>query len=184
LAAEPGPELGALDDAGLAERLRVAESQFQEVRREMAPLERRLAEARGRRDVILTEQRRRERMATMAQRRGVREAVQAGQAVTLAAVAEGAGPGDAEDKALSSQPWRLSTGGSVGLGFSGARAQHVALTDGMTFRDATSLGELRSLYAAGWTFGQPGRPGVRVHLEGSKVERVVAPEEVIWHGGG
>jgi hypothetical protein len=72
----------------------------------------------------------------------------------------------------------LSTGGEVGFGFA-TRPGTIAFTDGRRQEQARTWGEARQLYARGWEPGTPGIPGVRVHLAGSRVERVAPAGEVV-----
>jgi hypothetical protein len=76
----------------------------------------------------------------------------------------------------------LSTGGEVGFGFA-TRPGTIAFTDGRQQRQAKTWGEARELHALGWDPGAPGVPGVRVHLAGSRVERVVAATDVVLSAG-
>jgi len=144
----------------------------------MAPYDRQLREIRARMSELATERRRRERAAQVAQRAGVREAAKSGGMPSLAAALEA---GEALfDDAAALQTIRafLSTGGEVGFGFA-TRPGTIAFTDGRRQRQARTWGEARSLYAEGWEPGAPGVPGVRVHLAGSRVERVAAATEVV-----
>jgi len=184
------PVLPELPDHADAERLRefdaaaleAAGAALQVVERAtiaaMAPYDRQLREIRARMSELATERRRRERAAQVAQRAGVREAAKSGGMPSLAAALEA---GEALfDDAAALQTIRafLSTGGEVGFGFA-TRPGTIAFTDGRRQRQARTWGEARSLYAEGWEPGAPGVPGVRVHLAGSRVERVAAATEVV-----
>ena len=143
----------------------------------MAPYEQHLREARARLAEIATERRRRERAAQVAHRAGVREQAKTGRMPALTAAL-----GDSELFAgatpLTSIHAFLSTGGEVGFGFA-TRPGTMAFTDGRQQRQARTWGEAAGLHAMGWDPGTPGIPGVRVHIAGSRVERVVAPDEVV-----
>jgi hypothetical protein len=144
----------------------------------MAPYDRQLREIRARMSELATERRRRERAAQVARRAGVREAAKSGGMPSLATALEA---GEALfDDAAALQTIRafLSTGGEVGFGFA-TRPGTIAFTDGRRQRQARTWGEARSLFAEGWEPGAPGIPGVRVHLAGSRVERVAAATEVV-----
>jgi hypothetical protein len=143
------------------------------LREEMAPLERRLAELRGRRDQLLTELKRRDRGDVREARARLREAMRGGGLPAVAELVAGAGTGSFEDYAFS-----LKTGGEVRLGFPGARAQSLAFTDGVQARSARDLAEAAELHRAGWELGSPGRPGVRIHFPGTRQERVVDAADV------
>ena len=142
------------------------------VRGLMRPVEQQLAELRAERDVLLTELRRRDRLASRERRAGLREAMRAGDLPTLAQLVATAEAGSLDDYV-----YHLRTGGEVRLGFPGARPA-LAFTDGRSVVQAHDLARAAELYAAGWELGSPGRPGVRVHFPGTRQERLVDPDEV------
>ena len=144
----------------------------------MAPYEQHLREIRTRTTELATERRRRERAQQVAQRAGVREAAKSGGMPSLAAALEG--PDASFDPAtpLTDVPAFLSSGGQVGFGFA-TRPGTMTFTDGRQQRQARTWGEARELHALGWDPGAPGVPGVRVHLAGSRVERVVTAGDVV-----
>ena len=144
----------------------------------MAPYEQHLREIRTRATELATERRRRDRAQQVAQRAGVREAAKSGGMPSLAAALESVD--DLFDGAtpLTRVQAFLSTGGEVGFGFA-TRPGTMTFTDGRQQRMARSWGEARELHALGWDPGAPGVPGVRVHLTGSRVERVVPASEVV-----
>ena len=76
----------------------------------------------------------------------------------------------------------LASGGEIGFGFP-TRPGTITFTDGRRQRQATTWGEAHALSADGWEPGAPGIPGVRVHLAGSRVERVVTGSEVVLDPG-
>lgn len=138
----------------------------------MRPVEQQLAELRAERDVLLTELRRRERLAHRVRRAGLKESMRAGELPTLAQLVAGAESGSLED-----YRYHLKTGGEVRLGFPGARPG-LGFTDGRRVAQARDLARAAELYAAGWELGSPGRPGVRVHFPGTRQERLADPDEV------
>ena len=144
----------------------------------MAPYEQHLREIRTRATELATERRRRERAQQVAQRAGVREAAKSGGMPSLAAAL--ASGEELFDRAtvLTDVHAFLSTGGEVGFGFA-TRPGTMTFTDGRQQRQARTWGEARDLHALGWDPGAPGVPGVRVHLAGSRVERVVAASDVV-----
>ena len=148
------------------------EARVEEVRARMRPVEKQLAELRAERDVLLTELRRRERLASRERRAGLRDAMKAGELPTLAELVATADGG-----ALDAYRYHLKTGGEVSLGFPGARPS-LAFTDGRRVVQARDLAQAAELYAAGWELGSPGRPGARVHFPGTRQERLVDPDEV------
>ena len=159
-------DLSSLDDAELERRV-------VEIREQMRPLERELAEMRGRRDVLLTERRRRERGAHREARADLKAAMREGTFPTVGELVAGSQSGAFDDYA-----YNLKTGGEVRLGYPGARAQSLTFTDGVQASQAADLTEAARLYRAGWELGGPGRPGVRVHFPGTRQERLVAADEV------
>jgi hypothetical protein len=142
------------------------------VRERMRPVEQQLAELRAERDVLLTELRRRQRLAQRERRADLRQAVRAGDLPTLGQLVAGAQGGSLEE-----HRYHLKTGGEVRLGFPGAQPA-LAFTDGRRLAQARDLAQAAELYAAGWELGTPGRPGVRVHFPGTRQERLVDPEEL------
>jgi hypothetical protein len=143
-----------------------------EVRGRMRPVEQQLAGLRAERDVLLTELRRRDRLASRERRAGLREAMRAGDLPTLAQLVATAEAGSLDDYV-----YNLKTGGEVRLGFPGARPT-LTFTDGRRAVQARDLAQAAELFAAGWELGSPGRPGVRVHFPGTRQERLVDPDEV------
>jgi hypothetical protein len=165
--AEPlGDELSSLD-AGEIER-RVAE-----VRERMRPVEDQLGKLRAERDVLLTELRRRQRLAQRTTRADLKAAMREGKFPTVAELVAGSDAGS-----LDEYVYNLKTGGEVRLGFPGARSQSLGFTDGVQLVQAADLTRAAELYTAGWELGSPGRPGVRVHFPGTRQERLVPADEV------
>ncbi len=144
----------------------------------MAPFEQHLREIRTRATELATERRRRDRAQQVAQRAGVREAAKSGGMPSLAAALESPDELFDADTALTAVHAYLSSGGEVGFGFA-TRPGTMTFTDGRQQRQAKTWGDARELHALGWDPGAPGIPGVRVHLAGSRVERVVAATDVV-----
>jgi len=159
-------ELTSLDDAELERRVG-------EIRERMRPLEQDLAALRAERDVLLTEARRRERGTHRASRADLKAGMREGRFPTVAELVAGREAGSLDDYMFN-----LKTGGEVRLGFPGARAQSLSFTDGVKTAQAADLARAAELYEAGWELGSPGRPGVRVHLPGTRQERLVPASEV------
>lgn len=159
-------DLGALDREELERRVAA-------VRERMRPVEKDLAALRAERDVLLTEVRRRERMAHRILRADVKTVMKEGRFPTIAELVAGVDAGSLDDYA-----YNLKTGGEVRLGFPGARSQTLALTDGVQSVQAKDFAEVAGLYSAGWELGSPGRPGVRVHFPGTRQERLAPADEV------
>ena len=149
------------------------EAMVADVRSRMRPVELQLAEIRSERDVLFTEQRRRERLAQRGRRASVKEAMRGGQFPTFTQLVAASEAGSFEE-----YRFHLKTGGEVRLGFPGARQQAVAFTDGRRTVQARDLAQGAELYAAGWELGSPGRPGVRVHFPGTRQEKLAEPDEV------
>ncbi|TMC71580.1 MAG: hypothetical protein E6J18_06865 [Chloroflexi bacterium] len=159
-------DLSSLEAAELERRVA-------EVRERMRPVERELTTLRAERDVLLTELRRRERLAHRLSRADVKAAMKEGRFPSMADLVAAVEAGS-----LDEFVYHLKTGGEVRLGFPGARAQTVSLTDGVQVAQAKDFAEVARLYAAGWELGSPGRPGVRVHFPGTRQERLAASDEV------
>ena len=149
------------------------EGRLSAVRAEMRPLEQELSRLRADRDVLLTEQRRRERGSHREQRASLKAAMREGRFPTIAELVAGG-----DEDPLDEFVFNLKTGGEVRLGFPGARKQTLTFTDGVRSEQVGDLGEAGRLYAAGWEHGGPGKPGVRVHFPGTRQERLVPAEEV------
>lgn len=149
------------------------EGRIEEVRARMRPVEAELAALRAERDVLLTERRRRERLEHREGRAALKERMRAGALPTVADLVAGS-----EEGSLDDYTYNLKTGGEVRLGFPGARAQTLSLTDGKQLAQAKDLADAARHFAAGWELGSPGRPGVRVHFPGTRQERLVDPTEV------
>jgi hypothetical protein len=156
----------SLDQAEIERRIEV-------VRERMRPVQLELDKLRSERDVLATEIRRRERLASMNARRDLKLAMREGSFPTVAELIASAVTGSFDDYV-----YNLKTGGEVRLGFPGARVQAVAFSDGRQVAQAKDLAESARYYEAGWDLGAPGKPGVRVHFPGTRTERLVAPEEV------
>jgi hypothetical protein len=148
-------------------------SQVAEIRERMRPLERQLAGLREQREVLQTELRRRERLASREQRADLKLRMKSGLLPTVAQLIANTVEGSFEEYAFN-----LKTGGEVRLGFPGSRSQTIIFTDGRRLAHAQDLAEAARLYAAGWLPGSPGRPGVRIHFPGTRQEKLVDPEDV------
>ena len=149
------------------------EDRLQELAGRIRPLDRQLAELRAQRDQLLTERRRRERLAHREARADLKAAMQRGDFPSLAELVTALSEGGLDDYTYS-----LKTGGEVRLGFPGAREQTLAFTDGRQVAQAKDFVEAARCYQAGWELGSPGRPGVRIHFPGTRQERLVDPAEV------
>jgi hypothetical protein len=146
----------------------------------MSPHQAQLRELRARSGQLATERRRRERAAHIAARAAVREQAKSGEMPTIVDALAGAGllP---DDRPLAEVAAFLASGGEVRFGYA-TRPGPMAFTDGRQVRNARTWGEARQLYADGWEPGSPGVPGVRVHLVGTRVERVVDANDVVVRG--
>lgn len=149
------------------------ERRVAEIRTRMRPLEDDLTKLRGERDVLLTELRRRERLAQRTTRADLKAAMRDGRFPSVAELVAGTDAGSFDDFV-----YNLKTGGEVRLGFPGARTQSLTFTDGVRLAQAPDLEAAAELYGAGWELGSPGRPGVRVHFPGTRQERLVPAEDV------
>jgi hypothetical protein len=147
----------------------------------MAPHQAQLRELRARTGQIATERRRRERAAHIAARAAVREQARSGEMPTVVDALGSAGF-IADEQPLAEVAAFLKSGGEVRFGYA-TRPGPVSFTDGRQLRNARTWGEARQLFAEGWEPGSPGVPGVRVHLVGTRVERVVDATEVVVRPG-
>jgi hypothetical protein len=159
-------ELGALSPEQL-------EARVEEIGAQMRPLEQDLARLRAQRDVLLTERRRRERLAGRETRADLKRAMAGGDLPSLAELVAGGIAGGLDDYV-----YNLKTGGEVRLGFPGSQRQSLGFTDGRRVAQAGDWEEALRLYLAGWELGSPGRPGVRIHFPGTRQERLVDSREV------
>ncbi len=159
-------DLSPLDESELERRLA-------DIRERMRPFEQQLSALRGERDILLTERRRRERLAHRESRADLKAAMREGKFPTVAELVAGSQAGSLDDYAFN-----LKTGGEVRLGYPGARSQTLTFTDGVQVANAGDLAAAARLYSAGWDLGSPGRPGVRVHFPGTRQERLVGADEV------
>jgi len=148
------------------------------LRERMRPLEQDLAVLRGERDVLLTEIRRRRRLAERTSRAELKASMREGELPSVAELVAGSESGSFDDYV-----YNLKTGGQVRLGFPGSRSQALTFTDGVKIANASDLADAARLYAAGWELGSPGRPGVRVHFPGTRQERLVPADEVYARPG-
>jgi len=167
-----------LDDAALDGVLTAVRAAERETVAAMSPWSRQLKELQTRAAEVATEQRRRERAAHIAQRKAVREQASSGEMPTLEAALSEATAVAEPDTPLTALRAFLATGGEVGFGFA-SRPGSIGFTDGRRQQAATTYGEARRLWAEGWEPGAPGVPGVRVHLAGTRVERVVPVDGVV-----
>jgi hypothetical protein len=166
-----------LDDAALDELLSALGSAERATVAAMAPHQAQLREVRARSGQIATERRRRERAAHIAARAAVREQAKSGEMPSVVdALAIPAFLPD--ERLLADVAAFLRSGGEVRFGYA-TRPGPVAFTDGRQLRNARTWGDARQLFADGWEPGSPGVPGVRVHLVGTRVERVVDAAEVV-----
>jgi hypothetical protein len=148
-------------------------ARMEALRERMRPVQLELDRIRGERDVLATELRRRERLASMGARRDLKAAMRAGELPTVAELIAVTADGSFDDYA-----YNVKTGGEVRLGFPGARSQSVAFTDGRQVAQAKDFAEAARYFAAGWELGAPGKPGVRVHFPGTRTERLAGADEV------
>lgn len=165
------------DDLGEVEQAEL-DRRVAQLRDRMRPLEEELSALRGQRDLLLTEQRRRRRLAERTSRADLKSAMREGKFPTLAELVAASDAGSLDDFV-----YNLKTGGEVRLGFPGSRGQTLAFTDGVRVAHATDLAHAAQLYSAGWELGSPGRAGVRVHFPGTRQERLVPAEEVYARPG-
>jgi hypothetical protein len=168
--------LGSLDDAALEDLLAALGTSERATIAAMAPHQAQMKELRARIGQIATERRRRERAAHIAARAAVRDQAKSGEMPTV--VEALATATFSADRALAEVAAFLKSGGEVRFGYAN-RPGPLPFTDGRRVSHAATWGEARRLYGDGWEPGSPGVPGVRVHLIGTRVERVVDASEVV-----
>ena len=154
------------------------ERRVNELRERMRPLDEQLGALRAQRDILLTELRRRRRLAERSTRADLKASMKEGELPTVTQLVARADAGSLDDYV-----YNLKTGGQVRLGFPGSRSQSLTFTDGVKLAHASDLAEAARLYAAGWEMGSPGKPGVRVHFPGTRQERLVAADDVFARPG-
>ncbi|HWF57508.1 MAG TPA: hypothetical protein VG520_04060 [Candidatus Dormibacteraeota bacterium] len=173
--------LATVDDGALEEMLGALATVERATVTAMAPHQAQIRELRARSGQIATERRRRERAAHIAARAAVREQARSGEMPSvLDALATPAFAAD--DRPLADVAAFLKSGGEVRFGYA-TRPGPLSFTDGRQVRNARTWGEAQQLYADGWEPGSPGVPGIRVHLVGTRVERVVDATEVVVRAG-
>jgi hypothetical protein len=154
------------------------ERRVAQLREQMRPVEEEINKLRGQRDLLLTELRRRRRIAERLNRADLKSAMREGKFPSIGElVAAG------ESGSLDEYVYNLKTGGQVRLGFPGSRTRSLTFTDGVRIAQAVDLAHASQLYSAGWELGSPGRPGVRVHFPGTRQERLVPADEVYARPG-
>jgi hypothetical protein len=167
-----------LDDAGLEASAATLTAAERATIGAMAPYERQLRELRARAAELATERRRRERARRHAERIEVRRQAGSGEMPTLADALAATEPAVPPERPLRQVRAFLVSGGEVGFGFP-TRPGVIGFTDGRRTGQAATFGEARRLWAEGWEPGAPGVPGVRVHLAGTRIEKVVAADGVV-----
>lgn len=171
-------DLRQLDETGLALVQRTLDDAERTLVAVMAPYERQRRELKARMAEVATERRRRERTARQSNRAAARQRAAAGDIPTLVEALTSPPETLALDRPLASLQLRLRTGGEVGLGYP-SRPGSLAFTNGRQQQNATTWGEAIALWASGWEPGTPALLGVRVHLAGTRVERVVEGGDVL-----
>jgi hypothetical protein len=180
-AAFEADSLAALDDQALEELVAALAAAERATVVAMAPHQAQMREVRARSGQIATERRRRERVAHIAARAAVREQARSGE---MPSVVDALATPELipDERPLADVAAFLKSGGEVRFGYA-TRPGPVSFTDGRQLRNARTWGDARQLYAEGWEPGSPGVPGVRVHLVGTRVERVVDAAEVVVRAG-
>src|ERR1700730_11585660 len=117
-----GAEANALSDDLAALTDEELENRVAAIRERMRPVEQQLVSLRGERDLLLTERRRRDRIAHRESRADLKAAMREGRFPTIAELVAGSQGG-----ALDEYAFNLKTGGEVRLGYPGARLQSLTL---------------------------------------------------------
>jgi len=172
----PTEELAGLSDEELQRLVEVVELAERRIRDQMAPFQLQLTRLAQDTAALRTELRRRERQHHIQSRKQVREQVKEGEAPSLAQLIEMADAPAFGEPAFSELSFLLESGGEVALGYPGSRSPSLQMTDGSVISSVTTLAEARQLFRQGWEIGVPARRGVRVHTPGTRLERLLDPE--------
>ncbi|MGA7171996.1 MAG: hypothetical protein WCB86_06315 [Candidatus Dormiibacterota bacterium] len=172
----PAEEFAGLTDEQLRELVQMVESAERRIREQMAPFQLRLTRLAKDAAAVQTEVRRRERQRHIQSRKEVREQVKEGDAPSLAQLIEAEAPPSFGEPAFLELSFLLESGGQVALGYPGSRTPSLQMTDGSAISTVTTLAEARELYRQGWEIGVPAKRGVRVHTPGTRLERLLEPE--------
>ncbi len=172
----PAEELSGLTDEQLRVLVHMVESAERRIRDQIAPFQLRLARLAQDASAVRTEVRRRDRQKHIEARKEVRAQVKEGDAPSLAQLIEAEDPPSFGESEFSELTFWLESGGEVALGYPGSRTPSLQMTDGTAISAVTTLAEARELYRQGWEIGVPARRGVRVHTPGTRLERLLDPE--------
>jgi len=183
LSLPPAEEFAGLPDEQLQELVQLVESAERRIREQMVPFQLRLTRLAKDAAAIRTEVRRRDRQQHIQARKQVREQVKDGDAPSLAQLIEAEAPPAFGEPAFSELSFLLESGGEVALGYPGSRTPSLQMTDGSAIAAVTTLAEARELHRQGWEIGVPARPGVRVHTPGTRLERLLDPENCFVRPG-
>ncbi len=168
--------LQGLPEAALREALDEIAGLEGSVRAQMRPLEEQLSALAARKAPLATELRRREREKVRLARANVRKEAKEGSLVPLAEALQLGGLNP--ELPIGKMALYLRTGGRVNIGFA-ARPGLLSLTDGASVRTVATAGEAEKLLLEGWQLGTPSVPGIRTHLPGTRVEKVVPETDVL-----
>jgi hypothetical protein len=97
---------------------------------------------------------------------------------TLTDVLEAGAPLLAKERSLARARAYLATGGEVRFGYP-TRPGTITFTDGRSQATASTWGEARRHYSQGMETGTAMLPGVRVHLVGTRIEKVVPAGDLL-----
>jgi hypothetical protein len=165
------PELEALEDTEIDRRIR-------DLMARMIPLEESLGKLRAEVQRLASEQRRRERSRHLTTRMQVRTTLAEGQLPSLQQVAESAEHLLDEQLSLPQLRFFRDSGTEIGLGYATARQPSLAMTNGISTLTVGTVAEIRAKYAQGWDFGSTAHPGVRIHILGSRTEKVIPASDI------
>lgn len=172
----PPEDFSGLSDEQLQQLVEQVESAERWIREQMAPFQLRLTRLAQDSAAVRTEVRRRDRQRHIQSRKEVRDQVKEGEAPSLAQLVEADSPPSFGEPPFSELSFLLDSGGEVALGYPGSRTPSLQMTDGSAITAVTTLAEARQLYRQGWEIGVPARRGVRVHTPGTRLERLLDPE--------
>ncbi len=169
-------DLHAASDAELARYVQELNERARALEEQIAPIRAVLDSIRQTNAAIATEVRRRERMASHAERKALQQSF-SDTSHPLLETALGTPGLFPAALPLAELDCVLRTGGAVQLGYATKRGT-MSFTDGTEVRNASTWGESTALFLDGWQPGTKTLPGVRVVLLESKVERVVPAGDI------
>jgi|GEM_PF-2731632 predicted RNase H-like nuclease (RuvC/YqgF family) len=163
----------------LQRELQELDTKIAELESKLKPFFEELQALKRQRELLYSQIRKQQRLEEAKARAKRRQEISSGNAITLQDLVEQAAMADHPQEL----PWSkftmfLKTGGEVELGYATAKAAYIEMSNGILVEKVYTLDQAAKLWLGGYEFGRPGKRAVRVHMKGSKLERLVAPEDV------